>query len=78
MISQKDLIELAKEVEKADPIEWGTINLDKDSTYSLMSLSIVELYKDVDPKLLPITLMATVLKLTVENFVLNVKLLNYD
>lgn len=75
MLSQQDLIDLALEIESQDPIDWTGLAITSDQVYSLLSLSILEYSNSIDPKLLPVTLLATVLKLTAENFVLNLKLL---
>lgn len=63
------LVELAKEVELTDPIDWGMLNVDEDEAYRLIALSIVELEDNV------LTLKASLTKLMVENFVLNLKLM---
>lgn len=63
------LVELAKEVELTDPIDWGMLNVDEDEAYRLIALSVVELEDNV------LTLKASLTKLMVENFVLNLKLL---
>ena len=75
MISQQELIELALEVESEDPIDWSGLSVTSDQGYSLLALSVLEYSKTIDPKLLPVMLLAVVLKLTAENFVLNLKLL---
>ena len=64
------LVELAKEVELTDPIDWGMLNVDEDEAYRLIALSVVELEDNV------LTLKASLTKLMVENFVLNLKLLD--
>ena len=75
MLTQQQLIELALEVESQDPIDWSGLSVTSEQVYSLLSLSVLEYSKNADPKLLPAILLATVLKLTAENFVLNLKLL---
>lgn len=64
------LVDLAKEVELTDPIDWGMLNVDEDEAYRLVALSVVELEDNV------LTLKASLTKLMVENFVLNLKLLS--
>lgn len=78
MLTQKELIELALEIEEQDPIDWSGTSITADQVYNLLSLSILEYSSSIDPKLLPITLLAVVLKLTAENFVLNLKLLQNE
>lgn len=64
------IIDLATSVESEDPIDWGMLNVDERETYRLMAMSVVEQYPDADPSLL-----AVILKLVVENFVLHLKLM---
>ena len=72
----EELVALAKEVEAEDPIDWGMLNVDEDEAYRLMGLSVIEMYNDWKATGTPeVVMMATVLKLIVENFVLNLKLL---
>lgn len=69
------IVSLAKEVETEDPIDWGMLNIDENAAYNLVALNVVETmnakysehnYRDV--------LLATIVKLVVENFTLNLKL----
>lgn len=69
------LISLAKEIESEDPIDWGMVRLDEDQTYELMANNVLEMYLGADKESRDIVMLATVVKLTVENFVLNLKLL---
>lgn len=71
-----DLIkDLAQEVEMEDPIDWGMLGMSEDQAYSLMTLNVLDLFKDKynDPNFREIML-ATVVKLVVENFTLNLRL----
>ena len=70
MISVDQLVELAKEVETEDPIDWGMLAVDEDSAYRLIASQVIELYNTNDQ----ITMLASITKLIVENFVLNLKL----
>jgi hypothetical protein len=68
------LVELAQLVESEDPIDWGMLQVDELESYRLITLSVVEQFG------IPITdremlLMLSLIKLTVENFTLNLKLL---
>lgn len=69
------LVEMAKEIESEDPIDWGLLNISEDNAYRLIASNVVEsLYdKYTQPEFRDIML-ATVVKLTVENFTLNLKL----
>ena len=66
----EQLIEVAKEVEVGDPIDWGMVNISEEEAYRLMAMSVLEMEDD------SFILAATITKLLVENMVLNVKLLD--
>lgn len=69
------IITLAKDVEREDPIDWGLLAIDEDEAYSLMTLSVLEMMFDkYDQPDMKDVLLATIVKLVVENFVLNLKL----
>jgi hypothetical protein len=67
------IVMLAQEVEVGDPIDWGVLNIDEESAYRLMAMSVVEKFdtQDQDERSIMI---ATIVKLVVENFTLNLKL----
>lgn len=70
-----ELIELAKEVESEDPIDWGMINIDEDEALRLIALSTFEQFADkLDTDEVKITMLVTIIKLVLENFALNLKL----
>jgi|TARA_Y100000114_G_C11726176_1_gene311081 hypothetical protein len=73
----KQLIELAKESNISDPIDWEKVNLNEDTVYEMIGLSVIEMMHKIekDPNV-NVMLAASILKLTVENFVLNLKLKN--
>jgi len=64
----KILKELALEADTVDPIDWGQLNI-SDEAFNLMSMHVAELENN------HLTLKAICVKLMVENFVLNLKLL---
>ena len=66
------LIELAKEVESADPFDWADVNVDEDTAYQLIAMGVLE------NELTPEIMLATIVKLCVENLVLNVRLLQNE
>jgi len=66
------LVEIAKEVEIGDPFDWGNVQIDEDSAYRLIALSIMEM--DMSKEIM----MASIVKLCVENLVLNTRLLSGD
>ena len=73
----KQLIELAKESNISDPIDWEKVNLNEDTVYEMIGLSVMEMMHKIekDPNV-NVMLAASILKLTVDNFVLNLKLKN--
>lgn len=70
----QNLVELAKEVEMGDPIDWGMLNISEDQAYSLMANHVLELFRDTPPDQRLVVALASMTKLLVENFVLNLKL----
>ena len=63
------IIELAKETEVADPIDWSELNISEEQAYVLMATHVLEMERN------HLTDTAIIVKLLVENFVLNLKLL---
>jgi hypothetical protein len=70
----QQLVELAQEVECEDPIDWGMLSVDETATYNLLATGLLEHfgYPETEREYL---LLLTLLKSTVENFTLNLKLL---
>lgn len=70
--------DLIKEIELVDPIDWGMLNINEDDAVRLIAMSVVEHYEqNIRP--MPETereyiFVSSIAKLTLENFVLNVKL----
>ena len=65
----KVLVELAKEGGDFDPIDWGDLNISEDEAYVMMAANVLEMERN------SLTDGAIIVKLLVENFVLNLKLL---
>ena len=65
----RNLVLLAKEGEAMDPIDWGDLNLTEDQAYIMMATHVLEMERN------HLTDGAIIVKLLVENFVLNLKLL---
>ena len=70
----KQLVELAKESTITDPIDWSNLNLSEDTVYEMIGLSVIEMLDKIEGKDAEIIMSASILKLTVENFVLNLRL----
>jgi len=65
----RNLVILAKEGEMMDPIDWGELNVTEDQAYVMMATHVLEMERN------HLTDAAIIVKLLVENFVLNLKLL---
>jgi hypothetical protein len=65
----RNLVILAKEGEMMDPIDWGELNVTEDQAYVMMATHVLEMERN------HLTDGAIIVKLLVENFVLNLKLL---
>jgi hypothetical protein len=65
----RNLVILAKECETVDPIDWGNLAITEDQAYVMMASHVLEMERN------HLTDGAIIVKLLVENFVLNLKLL---
>ena len=64
----KLLVELAKEGAEFDPIDWSELNISEDQAYVMMAAHVAEMELDT------LTSKAIIVKLLVENFVQQLKL----
>jgi hypothetical protein len=71
----EQLVELAEQIESSDPIDWGMLSINEHDAYMLIAGSVLDSYLGTEPDSRDMILLATVVKLTVENFVLNLKLM---
>lgn len=69
----KQIVDLAKEIESEDPIDWGMLNIDEEAAYIMMATSVLSQFDKYDVNERDI-MISTIVKLIVENFMLNVKL----
>ena len=65
----RNLVELAKECDSVDPIDWSELNISEEQAYIMMATHVLEMNRN------HLTDGAIIVKLMVENFVLNLKLL---
>ena len=65
----RNLVILAKEGAEFDPIDWGDLNISEEQAYVMMSAHVLEM--DLED----LTSRAIIVKLLVENFVLNLRLM---
>ena len=78
-IQVKDIVELVNEIEGEDPIDWGMLNIDETQATELVANNLVEQYNTTWAEMPDdernVIMLATITKLVVENFTLNLKLL---
>lgn len=67
-----EIIELAKDIESEDPIDWANLPLDKDKIYQMIGSQAYEVY-NAQTEDQEAILLATVIKLVIENFILNLQ-----
>ena len=65
----RNLVLLAKEGAMMDPIDWGELAISEDQAYVMMAAHVLEMERN------HLTDGAIIVKLLVENFVLNLKLM---
>jgi hypothetical protein len=69
---------LIREIDLADPIDWGMLNISEEDATRLIALSVVQHYeahiKPMSESDREYVYVSSIAKLTLENFVLNVKL----
>jgi hypothetical protein len=72
--TQEQIIELAKNVELEDAIDWDNLPLDRDKIYQIIGSQTYELYQNyAQSENGEAILLATITKLLIENFVLNLR-----
>tara|TARA_B110000046_G_C12880027_1_gene349712 strand:+ start:433 stop:699 length:267 start_codon:yes stop_codon:yes gene_type:complete len=77
MITQEqvdELVDLAKHSELGDPIDWGLLAITEKQAYQMMASNVLEQINGLEKEQQTYIAMASMTKLLVENFVLNLKL----
>lgn len=73
------LVDIAQEVEGQDSIDWNELAVGKNEAYRLVATSILEMFDKpeytFDDKVI---LLSTITKLTVENMMLNIRVLTAE
>jgi len=69
-----ELADLAQQAEITDPIDWDYLSVDEKTAYRLMASSVIDIINNIDESQKLDIAMASMTKLLVENFVLNLKL----
>lgn len=73
-ITLEQLADLAYESEFTDPIDWDYILIEEHDAYRLMASHVLEMMDDISQEERLVVCMASLTKLLVENFILNMKL----
>lgn len=72
------VVQLIKEMDLEDAVDWGMLNIDEDSAARLLATSVVEHYESAIRPMpeadRDYVIVAAISKLTIENFVLHLKL----
>jgi len=71
----EQLAKLAMQVEIDDPIDWGMLEIREEDAYMLMSSNVLDMYLSEDKDSRDMIMLATAVKLVVENYVLNLRLM---
>jgi hypothetical protein len=69
------VVELAKEVGKEDPIDFGYLSIDEDTCYDVIASRLIENALQTEPENRVAMLLASATHLVIENQVLHMKLL---
>jgi hypothetical protein len=77
-VTVNDILDLVKEIDSEDPIDWGMLAVDEHMATEMIATGLLEQYNttwaDMDPDERTVIMLATITKLVVENFTLNLKL----
>ncbi len=73
----KQLAQISMAAEEGDPFDWGSLKIDKDAAYEMMASHALEIYATQGPYR-DIILLSSLTKAIVENFILNIKLKQYE
>ena len=79
MLDLQAVVELMQQVETEDPVDWGMLNIDEEQATRLIASSLLEHYetkiRHLDETERDYIIVSAMGKLALENFVLNMKLL---
>lgn len=77
-VTVTDILDLVKEIDSEDPIDWGMLSVNEDIATEIIATGLLEQYNttwaDMDPDERTVTMLATITKLVIENFTLNLKI----
>lgn len=69
-ITVEQLVELAKQAEYKNPIEWGELPVQEDAVYTAFAHAMYSAYTRTDQATRDLVLLASIIKLQTENFAL--------
>lgn len=69
-VTVEQLVELAKQAEYKNPIEWGELPVDEDAVYATFARAMYSAYITADPATRDLVFLASIIKLQTENFAL--------
>lgn len=69
-ITLEQLVELAKQAEYKNPIDWGELPIEEDNVYSAFAQAMYSAYTKAEPATRDLVFLASIIKLQVENFAL--------
>ena len=73
----QQLAQISMAAEEGDPFDWGNLKIDKQAAYEMMASHALELYATQGPYK-DVILLSSLTKSIVENFILNIKLEQYE
>jgi hypothetical protein len=77
-VTVNEILDLVKEIESEDPIDWAMLAVDENMATEMIATGLLEQYNttwaDMDSDERTVIMLATITKLVVENFTLNLKL----
>jgi hypothetical protein len=69
-ITLEQLVSVAREAEVSNPIDWGELPINEELVYKTFALASYNAYQTTDPVDKDLVLLASIIKLQVENFAL--------
>jgi hypothetical protein len=69
-VTVEQLVELAKQAEYKNPIEWGELPVEEDAVYTAFAHAMYSAYVKTDSSTRDLVLLASIVKLQTENFAL--------
>lgn len=70
MITLNQLVELAIATEQNNELPWEKISISQESAYSMMAAHVIDMFEDTEAADRETIMMSVMVKLLVENFIL--------